>query len=134
MPSFANKRDILILIIIFAIAGIFVLLNSLSKEGIEGAEVYLKGEKIMTITEEGTYTVYDNDGVYQMKVVFMDGTVKVIETDEKNPLKIVEHMGESNKSNQQLIAMPNSIVVKPIGGEESEIDVIVQWGVFNEND
>ena len=134
MPSFAKKRDILILIIIFAIAGIFVLLNSLSKEGIEGAEVYLKGEKIMTITEEGTYTVYDNDGVYQMKVVFMDGTVKVIETDEKNPLKIVEHMGESNKSNQQLIAMPNSIVVKPIGGEESEIDVIVQWGVFNEND
>ena len=130
MPSFAKKRDILILIIIFAIAGIFVLLNSLSKEGIEGAEVYLKGEKIMTITEEGTYTVYDNEGVYQMKVVFMDGTVKVIETDEKNPLKIVEHMGESNKSNQQLIAMPNSIVVKPIGGEESEIDVIVQWGVF----
>jgi hypothetical protein len=30
--------------------------------------------------------------------------------------------------------MPNSIVVKPIGGEESEVDVIVQWGVFYAND
>jgi hypothetical protein len=30
--------------------------------------------------------------------------------------------------------MPNSIVVKPIGGKESEVDVIVQWGVFYEND
>lgn len=126
MPNFAKKRDIIILVIIFAIAGIFVLINSFSQEGIKGAEVYLKGEKIMTITEEGTYSVYDDEGVYQMKVVFMNGAVKVVETDEKNPLKIVEHMGESNKSNQQLIAMPNSIVVKPIGGEESEIDVIVQ--------
>ena len=126
MNSFAKKRDIYILIAIFVIAGIFVLFNSLSKEGITGAEVYLKGEKIMTITKEGTYSVYDENGVYHMKVVFMNGAVKVVDTDEKNPLKIVEHMGESNKSNQQLIAMPNSIVVKPIGGEESDVDVIVQ--------
>lgn len=126
MNNFAKKRDIFILIGIFVIAGIFVIFNSFSKEGIKGAEVYLKGEKIMTITKEGTYTVYDKDGVYQMKVVFMNGSVRVIDTDEKNPLKIVEHMGPTNKANQQLIAMPNSIVVKPIGGKESDIDVIVQ--------
>ncbi|SDC37163.1 NusG domain II-containing protein [Geotoga petraea] len=126
MPNFVKKRDIYILIVIFAIAGIFMLFNSFSKEGITGAEVYLKGEKIMTITEEGTYSVYDENGVYHLKVVFMNGTVKVVDTDEKNPLKIVEHMGPTNKSNQQLIAMPNSIVVKPIGGKESEVDVIVQ--------
>jgi hypothetical protein len=126
MNSFAKKRDIYILIAIFAIVGILTLFNSLSKEGITGAEVYLKGKKIMTITEEGTYSVYDENGVYQLKVVFMNGTVKVVETDEKNPLKIVEHMGESNKSNQPLIAIPNSIVVRPIGGEKSDVDIIVQ--------
>ncbi|SHE71439.1 hypothetical protein SAMN02745164_00993 [Marinitoga hydrogenitolerans DSM 16785] len=119
------KKDLMFVLIIIIIAtGIILLQNSL-KNDLKGAEVFVNGEELFKITKPGTYAIYGQDNDYKLSVVFNGEKVRVIDAD--CPLKTCEYTGWVDNSAQEIICLPNKVVVKPIG-KEKDIGVdIISW-------
>jgi hypothetical protein len=119
------KKDLIFILIIFIIVSGIMLFQNLSKDDLKGAEVYLGGKELFKITKPGTYTVYGDDGDYKLKVVFNGNKVRVIDAD--CPLKTCEHTGWVDNSSQEIICLPNKVVVKPIGKKKNIGVDIISW-------
>ncbi|MBM7558661.1 NusG domain II-containing protein [Marinitoga litoralis] len=120
-----KKNDILFVIIIIVISVITIIIQSSLKTELKGAYVYLGGKELMKITKPGTYTVYGDDGDYKLKVVFNGEKVRVIDAD--CPLKTCEYTGWVDNSTQEIICLPNKVVVKPIGKDKNTGVDIISW-------
>ncbi|WGS65986.1 NusG domain II-containing protein [Marinitoga aeolica] len=119
------KKDLIfVFIIILLVSGIMIIQNNL-KNDLKGAEVYLSGKEIMKITKPGTYAIYGDDGDYKLKVVFNGEKVRVIDAD--CPLKTCEYTGWVDNASQEIICLPNKVVVKPIGKEKNIGVDIISW-------
>ncbi|KAF2956755.1 NusG domain II-containing protein [Marinitoga sp. 38H-ov] len=118
-------KDVLFIIIILIISATAIIIQSTLKNELKGANIYLAGKEIMKITKPGTYSVYGDDGDYKLKVVYNGEKVRVIEAD--CPLKTCEYTGWVDNSSQEIICLPNKVVVKPIGKDKKTGVDIISW-------
>ncbi|GAB6189188.1 NusG domain II-containing protein [Marinitoga arctica] len=120
-----NKLDmIFVLIIVVTVSLIMIIQNSL-KSDLKGADVFWEGKEILKITKPGTYAIYGGDEDYKLKVVFNGEKVRVIDAD--CPLKTCEYTGWVDNASQEIICLPNKVVVKPIGKEKNTGVDIISW-------
>ncbi|AEX85720.1 hypothetical protein XO10_06490 [Marinitoga sp. 1135] len=119
------KKDIIFVGIIILISIITIFLQNTLKNTLKGAKVYISGKEVMEITRPGTYTIKDDKGVYKMKVIFDGSKIKAI--DSTCALKICEHTGWVDNASQEIICIPNKIVIKPIGKEKNTGVDVISW-------
>lgn len=124
--KYVKKNDILIIsVIIIIMTAFFLYINISSEKGIEYVEIYKNNELLMTLKEEGIYDITDKNNVLFFQLIFEEGRVRV--KNSTCPDKICEHMGWSHNSKQQIICLPNLILVKPIGGEDLTGVDVYSW-------
>ncbi|PNR95643.1 NusG domain II-containing protein [Petrotoga sp. 9PWA.NaAc.5.4] len=124
--KFARKTDFYVIFVLFLIIGGFILFTHIgSKSPFSEIEVFLKGEKILTITQEGTYTINDTDGYLLLQVEYLNGAVRVI--NSTCPLKVCENTGWVSNPNQPIVCIPNEIIVKPVGDQNKSGVDIYTW-------
>lgn len=118
-----KKGDLFVLLlIIFVILVFMIFMNFPQKNNLQGANVFLKGENILTIKEEGVYSIRNDEGDFLMNVEYFDNKIRV--TDSTCQLHVCENTGWVDNPNQPIICVPNEIVVKPLGtNENSGIDI-----------
>ena len=126
-----KKSDIILIIVVLAIAGISYLLfrqitnDSALVDGI--AVVYYNNERILEIElEDGTHTVYNPSRVlsvdteedvfhvlgsnpYGVYIQYQDNRVRVI--DEESPKHICQTQGWTNSPLTPLTCLPNNIII-----------------------
>ena len=122
-----GKRDIALLIILFAVL-ILVFAGFKLMHQETGAEVVIQVDG----TEYGRYPldqnaeipITDPDGNETNLLVIKNGKADMTEANCPDLLcvhqKAISHQGET------IVCLPNKIVVSVAGGEESEIDTVVQ--------
>ncbi|HOB16632.1 MAG TPA: NusG domain II-containing protein [Defluviitoga sp.] len=124
--KFAKKSDFFILIIIFGIIILFMSITSLRSDGVvDGAQVFLKGEKILEINKEGTYSIYNEDGEFLMNVEYYNDAVRV--TEASCPDKVCQNTGWVSTPNQPIVCIPNKVVVKPTGKQNKAGVDLYTW-------
>jgi hypothetical protein len=124
--KFAKKSDIFILIIIFGIIIFFMSITVFHSTGIvDGAQVFLKGELILEINKEGTYSIYNEDEEFLMNVEYYDNAVRVNEAI--CPDKICQNTGWVSTPNQPIVCIPNKVVVKPTGNQNKAGVDLYTW-------
>ncbi|MDO7976720.1 NusG domain II-containing protein [Oceanotoga teriensis] len=116
-----NKKDIIIIIGIIIISLVFILINKSDKK-IKGADVYIKNEKVMEITKEGTYTLFDENEIPIMKIEYLNQKIRAVESN--CPLQICVNMGWVDSPNHEIICIPNKVIIKPIGKDETGVDLL----------
>jgi hypothetical protein len=120
--KFTKKNDLYLLLVVILLVLVMIFMNVYPKKGVNGAEVYLKGEKILQITKDGTYSITNDEGELLMNVEYIDQRIRV--TDSSCPLKVCENTGWVENPNQPIICIPNEIVVKPLGtADDTGIDI-----------
>jgi hypothetical protein len=116
-----NKKDIIIIIGIIIISLVFILINKSDKK-IRGADVYIKNEKVMEITKEGTYTLFDENEIPIMKIEYLNQKIRAVESN--CPLQICVNMGWVDSPKHEIICIPNKVIIKPIGKDETGVDLL----------
>ena len=119
-----NKQDKILIIIVFSlfiiVFGIFKLTEK--HDNLE-ALVYYENTLIKRIdlnTEEKEYTVKGYNG--DIKLVAGNGKIKV--SDEISPLHLCSKMGYISKSYEQIVCLPNKVIIKI--DSKSDLDTIVE--------
>ncbi|KUK80628.1 MULTISPECIES: NusG domain II-containing protein [Petrotoga] len=123
--KFTKKNDLYLLIVVILLVLVMIFMNTSPNQGIIGAEVHLKGDQILQITKEGTYSVISDEGELLMNVEYVDQRIRV--TDSSCPLKVCENTGWVENPNQPIICIPNEITVKPLGTQNGEGIDIYTW-------
>lgn len=119
------KKDLIFVLIIIILASSIMIIQKSLKNDLEGVEVFRDGKEVLKTTKPGTYAIYGDDGDYKLKVIFNGEKVRVIDAD--CPLKTCEHTGWVDNASQEIICLPNKIVVKPIGKEKNTGVDIISW-------
>ena len=119
-----NKQDkVLILIVFILFIIIFSILKITEKHDNLEALVYYENDLILRIDlskEEQEYTVNGYNG--EIKLLAGNGHIKV--SDEISPLHLCSKMGYISKSYEQIVCLPNKIIIKI--DSKDDIDTIVE--------
>ena len=119
-----NKHDIkLILIVLSLFVIIFSILKITEKHDNLEALVYYENNLILTIDlekEEQEYIVQGYNG--EIKLQAGNGHIKV--SDEISPLHLCSKMGYISKSYEQIVCLPNKIIIKI--DSKDDIDTVVE--------
>ena len=119
-----NKQDKMLILIIFIIFIIlFLVFKITEKKDNLNALIYYENNLILTIdlnTEEKEYIV---DG-YNGKVKLLAGNGKIKVSDEISPLNLCSKMGYISKSYEQIVCLPNKIIIKI--DSKDELDTVVE--------
>lgn len=121
-----KRNDIILFVCILAVAALLFGLGALKKENGEAARVVIcvKGEKKQqsyVLTEDTTVNIEGPLGVNRL--VISDGNVWMEEA--ACPDHYCMKQGEITKAGQQIICLPNGIVVEIVGGESLPLDATV---------
>ncbi|WP_129408480.1 NusG domain II-containing protein [Marinitoga lauensis] len=119
------KKDLIFVLLIIILASGIMLFQKSLKSDLKGVEVFWEGKEILKITKPGTYAIYGGDNDYKLKVEFNGEKVRVIDAD--CPLKTCEYTGWVDNASQEIICLPNKVVVKPIGKEKNIGVDIISW-------
>ena len=122
-----GKRDIMLLIIVFAVL-ILVFAGFKLMHQETGAEVVIQVDGAeygrYPLDQNAEVPITDDDGNETNLLVIKDGKADMTEADCPDLLcvhqKAISHRGET------IVCLPNQIVVSVSGGEESEIDTVAQ--------
>ena len=119
-----NKQDkILVLVIFILFIIIFSILKLTEKHDNLEALVYYENDLILRIDLEKEEQEYIVDGYNgEIKLLAGDGRIKV--SDEISPLHLCSKMGYISKSYEQIVCLPNKIIIK-IDSKES-LDTVVE--------
>ncbi|BBE32043.1 lipoprotein [Tepiditoga spiralis] len=123
--TFLKKGDLY-----FILAGILFLISlyifqNLNNYSIEGAKVFLNGKNIFNITKDGTYTIKNESGNILMHVEYKNKMVRALDSTCK--LKVCIDTGWVNNASQDIICIPNKIVIKPIGKKKKNGVDLITW-------
>jgi len=118
-----KKNDIFLLSGIILLIGIaFFLMQFFKSEGsrvlitIDGIE-----DKVFDLSEDAIYKIQHEDGHWNTLEI-KDGNVSMI--DASCPDKLCVKHRSIHYNNETITCLPNKVVLKIIGGEESELDAI----------
>ena len=122
MSTKINKFDIILVIIIICISGIFILINKLNSKQGKYALVYYDNKLIKKIdlSINKTYNVKGYNG--SVRIVVKNNKIKVAK--EKSPLHLCSKRGYISKSYESIICLPNKIVIE-IDSKKS-VDTVVK--------
>lgn len=122
MSTKINKHDLLLIIIIVLVSGIFILINKLNSKDGNIAKVYYDSKLIKTIdlSKNKEYTFKGYNGEVKIKV--KDKKIKVIE--EKSPKHLCSKQGYISKSYETIVCLPNKIVIEI--DDQMDIDTVVR--------
>ena len=104
-----NKHDLILILVIVIMSGIFILINNLTSNKGNIAKVYYDSELIKTIklNKNDTYIVKGYNG--DVKIVVKDGKIKVEE--ENSPKHLCSKQGYISKSYETIRCLPNKRVI-----------------------
>nr|WP_317282111.1 NusG domain II-containing protein [uncultured Sellimonas sp.] len=111
---------LIILILSAACAGFFLYSLGLSKDAGE-VHIYVNGDEKANYSLSEDRTVKVNSGTNVVEI--RDGKVKMKEAD--CPDQICVRHKEISKNGEQIICLPNKVVVSVGGGKESDVDTVV---------
>ena len=105
--------DIVLVVILLALI-VLTLVFVFTPEKGEKAEIYLDGEKVMTLSLD-----VDREIVLEhMTIIVEKGAIRVSDAD--CPDKICKARGTISKAGQSIVCVPNRIVIKVVGKGEVE--------------
>ncbi len=115
-----KKKDLIFIIAVLAIAGIFFGVHLIQGRTTQGkVEVHVDGELY------GTYELSKDQ-----KINIQDTNQLVIQDNEAKmeaancPDKICVNQKAISKAGESIICLPNKVVVSIVGGEEKELDAV----------
>ncbi len=119
-----NKQDKLLILIVFSLFIIvFAMFKLTEKHDNLQALVYYENTLIKKIdlnTNEKEYIVKGYNG--NIKLIAGNGKIKV--SDEISPLHLCSKMGYISKSYEQIVCLPNKIIIKI--DSKNSVDTIVE--------
>ncbi len=117
-----TKRDILILLVIFAgLIGWAVMTNHSKKAAKAVIIVHSKVYKVVNLNEDKTFKIEWN-GKYLMTVQIKDGAIRAKDSTCKN--KICVHTGWISKDGQSIVCVPNRIIIYTEGAKPASYDLM----------
>lgn len=122
-----GKRDIVLLVILFAVLILFFAGFKLMHQE-TGAEVVVQVNGVefgrYPLDREAEIPITDSNGKETNLLVIKEGKADMTEADCPDLLcvhqKAISHQGET------IVCLPNQVVVSIFGGEESQIDTVAQ--------
>ena len=117
-----NKFDIILIIGIICISGIFILFNKLNSKKGTTALVYYENKlvKKIDLSIDKTYNVKGYNG--NVLIVVKDNKIKVAK--EKSLHHLCSKQGYISKSNETIVCLPNKIVIEI--DSKKDIDTVVK--------
>lgn len=110
--------------IIVLIAFGFLLIQIFKTEGIKVLiTIDGKEHKLFNINEDTTYKIEHDDGEWNTLVI-KDGYVSML--DASCPDKLCVKHKKIHYDNETITCLPNRVVLRLVGGEESDIDAIAE--------
>lgn len=114
----------------FILAGLLFLIllymyQNSNNYSIESVEIFLNGKSILNITKDGTYTIKNSSGETLMHVEYKNKKVRAL--DSTCNLKVCVDTGWVDNSSQDIICIPNKIVIKPIGKRKKNGVDLITW-------
>ena len=119
-----KKNDvILISVIAFLALALFVFLKLTGHFGAY-AVVSVDGKEIagLPLSEDTVYRIEGVDGYNEL--VIEDGRAYLSDAD--CPDKLCVKMGSISKEGESIICLPHKVVIRITGGEENDVDVMVE--------
>ncbi len=115
-----NKNDIILIIILIVITTTLFLTLNINSNPSDYAYVYYENDLIKEIdlNINNTYVVNGYNG----EVIIEVNNKQIRVNEENSPYNICSNQGYISKSNQQIICLPNKIVIE-IGGNELDTEV-----------
>lgn len=121
--DFMKKNDFYLIGGIIILIALGFILMQLFKS--EGSKVIImindKEHKTLYLNEDTIYTIQHDDGEWNTLEI-KDGYVRMI--DASCPDKICVKHKKMRFNNEKITCIPNKVVLRIIGGEESELDAI----------
>jgi hypothetical protein len=118
---FLNRRDLLIIPLLFAFA-MLAALPAARGAPAGNALVYCDGERIKTIPldKDGLFSL--GDGFPKMAFAVNDGEIRVVRSDCRD--KICVNSGSLRSGNKTIVCLPNRVMVK-LDRSKDDIDVFL---------
>jgi hypothetical protein len=117
---FLNRRDLLIIPLLFA----FAMLAALPAQGASArnAFIYCDGERIKTIPldKDGLFSL--GDGFPKMAFAVDGGEIRVAHSDCRD--KICVNSGSLRSGNKTIVCLPNRVIVK-LDRSKDDVDVFL---------
>lgn len=121
-----KKGDIIIICVTIIVAAVLYFSGILSPGEKGGnAIVYIDGNKIeeINLNKDAKYRFDSEDGGYNILSV-KDGKIDMIEADCRD--KICVNHTPIYRENESITCLPHKLVVEIEGGEENDVDVVVE--------
>lgn len=117
-----NKKDIVLIIVLLLIIGLWLIITNFVKQDGEWAIVTYENKEILTISlnKDNVYTVKGANG----DVVIEVHNHQIRVNEENSPYHYCSKQGYIAAKGESIICLPNKIVVKIVG--ESSVDVEVK--------
>lgn len=126
MKSFSKRDGIFILIVIFAVAVFFILINFVFKKDASFVELSVNGELIETysLSEDGTFKVFENNIINNFEI--KDGKVRMIEAD--CPDGTCKRQGSISKHNETIVCLPHKVILRAVDEKDTKdsLDTVVK--------
>ena len=124
MLTWADKTLIAVLVVV-ALAGIALPLFSSSSADQSQAIITVDGKTLKTVALDGHHEVIRVSGVTGYDVVEVaDRRVRIVEAD--CPDKLCVNQGWISRAPQQIVCLPNRVVVRVVSGQASGVDAIMR--------
>lgn len=123
--NYCKKKDFIIIICLIIIAISIYLFNN--KTALDGAraEIYYDNHlvKIVDLSERSDFHFRIDENENVLFHVFEDGSISFEESNCKD--KICVNSGKHKKVGDTAACLPNKIVLKIVGKDDEELDVII---------
>lgn len=120
-----GDKILLAVLVLLALAGIGWEMASLPVADHRQVEVLVDGRVVRTVALDGHQEEFRISGVGGYDVIQVDGS-RVRVRDADCPDKLCIKMGWINRPPQQIVCVPNHVVVRVVGGLPADVDAIIR--------
>lgn len=119
-----HKNDILLILLVLAVAAALLVYRAASRENGSSVEVTVDGALLMTLPLDKDASVVIGEGDHTNTLVIRDGEASV--TAASCPDHVCVKRGAIRYDGETLVCLPNRMVVTVVNGEDSGMDIISQ--------
>lgn len=117
-----KKNDFFLILVISIVVGLFFTFNHFKNNKGDKVVIYVDNKvyKEVPLNKSEELTIKTKSGYNKVKV--HDGGVEI--EDASCPDKVCVKTGFVNKSNKNIVCIPNKVSIKIVSNEKNDIDVI----------